>query len=138
ATMPTPKNDSAAQMNGAPATDKTMPSMPATGSTSAAQGGACACNGGATYGGGDYYNAGGCNTAACGCNGAYNDYGISNYFGNDGCSENQWFGGIYFLEMGRTNETPIKLTAQVDHTVAPDPYYPQANATIMTTRDVNF
>jgi hypothetical protein len=124
--MPAPRqNDSAAQMNG----NATMNGTTMSGSMSATQGGAgCNCNGSASYTG-----------AACGCyTGCNSDYGISNYFNNDSCNENQWFGGIYFLEMGRTNQTPVKLTVQVDHTVAPDPYYPQPPATFMTTRDVNF
>jgi putative beta barrel porin BBP7 len=140
--MPSPArpNESAAQ---APAQ---LPApTPANGSTSAAQGApmngsaaqpGCGCNGGpGYYGGGDYYTG-----AGCGCNGSYPNYGISNYFGggcDDGCDDNEWFGGVYFLEMGRTNPSTVKLTSQMP-TGGAYPYYPQPVATIMTNRDVDF
>ncbi len=40
--------------------------------------------------------------------------------------------------MTRTNSTPVKLTVEVDHNTAPNPYYPQPPATIMTNRDVDY
>ena len=108
-TMPAPKNTSAAQpsntMMAAPAGG-----MPANGmNTSAAQPGSCGCNA-ATYGAGDYYTTPG---SGCGATGGYPNCGVSNYMGDTGCSDNQWFGGVYFLEMGRTNASPVKLTSQM-------------------------
>src|SRR3954453_956316 len=141
--MPAPRqmNTSAARPN-----DGTNSNMPANMNTSAAQPGGmnqagqggqsgCGCNGVTAYGAGDFYNA-----AGCGCttgSGYPSECGISNYFGDSGCNENQWFGGISFLEMGRTNTTPIKLTAEVP-TGSTYPYYPQAVDTMLTTRDANF
>src|SRR3954470_9623338 len=141
--MPAPRqmNTSAARPN-----DGSNSNMPANMNTSAAQPGGmnqagqggqggCGCNGVAAYGAGDFYNA-----AGCGCttgSGYPSECGISNYFGDSGCNENQWFGGIYFLEMGRTNTTPQRLTIEVP-SGSTYPYYPQANDTIMTTRDANF
>ena len=69
--------------------------------------------------------------------GGYPNCGVSNYCGDTGCNDNQWFGGIYFLGMGRTNATPVKLTSQMP-TGRSYPYYPQPADTIMTNRDVNF
>jgi Putative beta barrel porin-7 (BBP7) len=94
--------------------------------------GACGCNA-ANYGAGDYYTSPGC---GCGATGGYPNCGVTNYC-DSGCNDNQWFGGIYFLEMGRTNGTPVKLTSQVP-TGSSYPYYPTANDTVMTSRDVNF
>jgi len=102
--------------------------------TSAAQPGGCGCNA-ATYGAGDYFTS-----PACGCaaTGGYPNCGANNYFGDTGCSDNQWFGGIYFLEMGRTNATPVKLTSQMPTGVTYPDYYPTANDTVLTSRDANF
>jgi len=95
----------------------------------------CGCNGVAAYGAGDYYNAAGC---GCTTGGGYpSECGVSNYFGDSGCHENQWFGGIYFLEMGRTNESAKRLTMEVPNG-STYPYYPQPTDTILTTRDANF
>ena len=127
ATLPAPKNDSAAQMNGG-----TMNGAPASVNMSAAQGGAAGCNCNASYGAGDTYGAG-----SCGCNGSYPNYGISNYFDNDSCCQNQWFGGLYFLEMGRTNTAPVKLTIEIPAGAA-YPYYPGPTANYLTSRDANF
>jgi Putative beta barrel porin-7 (BBP7) len=137
AELPAPKQPST---SAAKAPGSSAPSSAATtGSTSAAQGmsagqAGCGCNGSAPNAGGDYYNY---SAGACGCNGpATNDYGIRNYFG-DSCSESQWFGGVYFLEMGRTNASPVKFTVGVD-TSASAPYYPTAADTVLTNRDANF
>src|SRR6185295_10669999 len=101
-TMPAPKNTSAAQPSSNTMTPTPAGEMPANGANmSAAQPGACGCNA-ATYGAGDYYTAPGC---GCGATGGYPNCNLSNYMGDNGCNDNQWFGGIYFLEMGRTNAT---------------------------------
>ena len=131
-TMPAPKNTSAAQPSGT-----MMPTpageIPAGGmNMSAAQPGGCGCNA-ATYGAGDYYTAPGC---GCGATGGYPNCGVTNYC-DTGCNDNQWFGGVYFLEMGRTNASPVKLTSQMP-TGGAYPYYPQPDAAVMTTRDVNY
>jgi hypothetical protein len=136
-----PMNTSAAQ----PSNSGVMP-MPAEKNMSAdsnnmntsaarpsAQAGACGCNA-ATYGAGDYFTSPGC---GCGATGGYPNCGVNNYFGDNSCNENQWFGGMYFLEMGRTNSTPVKLTSQMP-AATPYPYYPQPADTIMTSRDVDF
>ncbi len=108
--------------------------MPAYGTnTSAAQPGGCGCNA-ANYGAGSYYTSPGC---GCAATGGYPNCGVNNYFSDNCGCENQWFGGIYFLEMGRTNATPVKLTSQMPPATA-YPYYPQPNDTILTNRDVNF
>jgi hypothetical protein len=100
---------------------------------SAAQPGGCGCNA-ATYGAGDYYTTPGC---GCGATGGYPNCGINNYMGDTGCTDNQWFGGVYFLEMGRTNASHVKLTAQVP-AGSTYPYYPPATSTVMDSRDVSF
>ncbi len=135
-TMPAPqrmtpsaaKPADSAPMSGAPAASSTSAAV----STSAAQPGGCNCS--ATYGAGDYYNAPG-----CGCNGGtYPDCGISSYFGlGESCNETQWFGGVYFMEMGRTNDAAIKLTAQVP-TGSTYPFYPDGSTTVLSNRDVSF
>ena len=96
--------------------------MPANGTymSTAANSGACGCNA-ANYGAGDYYTSPAC---GCGASGGYPNCGVGNYCGDTGCNENQWFGGIYFLEMSRTNATPVKLTSQMP-TGGAYPYYPQ-------------
>jgi hypothetical protein len=143
--MPTkPMNTSAAQPStrGAMPTpaDKNMPAnYPNTNNTNTStarpsgQQGACGCNA-ATYGAGEYFTAPGC---GCAATGGYPNCGASNYFGDNGCNENQWFGGVYFLEMGRTNSSQVRLTSQMP-TGGAYPYYPQPDATIMTTHDVDF
>jgi hypothetical protein len=75
-------------------------------------------------------------TNGCDCNQGYADYGVSQYFG-DSCYETQWFGGMYFLFMERDNATPVKLTVEIDHSVAPDPYYPNASTTVLGTHFVD-
>lgn len=134
-TMPAPKNASAAQpsSNGA-----VMPApangMPANGmNMSAAQAGACGCNA-ATYGAGDYYTTPG---YGCGATGGYPNCGMGNYCAEDTCDDNQWFGGVYALGMTRTQGTPVKLTSQMP-TGGAYPYYPQPEATILTSRDVDY
>jgi hypothetical protein len=111
--------------NGIPAGDATT--------MSAAQPGSCGCNA-CTYGAGDYYTAPGC---GCGASGGYPNCNINQYFTDNDCGDNQWFGGIYFLEMGRTNATPVKLTSQIP-TGSTYPYYPTPNDTILTNRDADF
>jgi hypothetical protein len=130
-TMPAPKNMSAAQPSPANMMPTPAGSMPAT-NMSAAQPGGCGCNA-AAYGAGDYYTSPGC---GCGASGGYPNCGVSNYC-DSGCNDNQWFGGVYFLEMGRTNASPVKLTSRMP-TGPSYPYYPQAADTVLTTRDVNF
>ncbi len=143
AQQPTPEAIPAPNKMSAPATQSTSAamgasagSMSAGGSMSAAQPGGCNCAasyGAAGFGAGDYYTAPG-----CGCNNPGTpNCGISNYFGDSGCTENQWFGGVYFMEMGRTNSSPIKLTGQVP-TGASYPYYPDASTTVLTNRDADF
>jgi Putative beta barrel porin-7 (BBP7) len=122
---------SASSAMSAPA-DKSMPVNNM--STSAAQPGGCGCNA-ATYGAGNYFTS-----PACGCaaTGGYPNCGANNYFGDNCCNENQWFGGIYFLEMGRTNSSPVKLTSQMPTGVPYPGYYPTANDTVLTSRDANY
>jgi hypothetical protein len=83
----------------------------------------CNCQNGYVngYAAGSYYDAG-CNSG----------YGIGDYFDDD-CQESQWFGGMYFLFMERDNASSTKLTVEVDHTVAPDPYYPPGDRTVLST-----
>jgi putative beta barrel porin BBP7 len=132
--MPAPKNTSAAQPSSNSMMAAPAASMPTSGmNMSAAQPGGCGCSAG-SYGAGDYYTAPGC---GCGATGGYPNCNMSNYMGDTGCSDNQWFGGVYFLEMGRTNASPVKLTSQMPPATG-YPYYPQPADTIMTTRDVNF
>lgn len=137
--MPAPqKNTSAARpsMTTTPApagTTTVMPSGDATvsGGYMPGQPG-CGCNG-ANYGAGDYYQASGVGS----CTGpGYPDCGLSNYF-NEGCSENQWFGGVYFLEMARTRPSDVQLAVRVDHATAPNPYYPKKSADIISTDDID-
>ena len=49
-----------------------------------------------------------------------------------------WFGGLYWLFMERDNPNTQKLTVRVDHNTATDPYYPQANITVLDTRPDRF
>jgi hypothetical protein len=138
-TMPAPKqmNTSAAQ----PSTSAPMPApaggMPVGGSPmaeGAAAPSGCNCTAGG-YGAGDYYTTQGC---GCQSSGGYPNCGINNYFGDTGCTDNQWFGGVYFLEMGRTNATPVRLTTQVP-AGSSYPYYPPSESSmVLTTRDANF
>ncbi len=108
--------------------------MPAAEGMSAAQPG-CGCNSAMTYGAGDYYNAQGCGCA--GSSGYPDCSAIGSYMNGDSCSENQWFGGVYFLEMGRTNAAPVKLAAQIP-AGSTYPYYPPSTTTVIDSRDVNF
>jgi hypothetical protein len=114
---------------GAPATEPTTSAA----TTNGAQPGACGCNA-CTYGAGDVYTASGC---GCGASGGYPNCNINQYFNDNDCGENQWFGGVYFLEMGRTNAAPVKLTSQIP-TGSTYPYYPTPNDTILTNRDADF
>jgi hypothetical protein len=132
--MPAPDRGGAANAapnNGAPA------ASPANGAST----NGAAATGTNGYAAGDVYGAGscGCNGAAgtCGANGAYSDYGISHFF-TDSCSDTQWFGGVYFLWMNRDQPSPVKLMVEVDHAVAPDPYYPQGQTTVLSSHDVDF
>ncbi|HVT26829.1 MAG TPA: BBP7 family outer membrane beta-barrel protein [Lacipirellulaceae bacterium] len=129
--MPAPNRPSTSAAR--PSTSAAMGGPTAMGSTPAAEAmnaaQPCGCNGMTAYGTGDNYSSAGCGYPDCN--------GISQYFGNECCSENQWFGGVYFLEMGRTNETPIKLTTEIP-TGATYPYYPPSTTTILDSRDVNF
>jgi hypothetical protein len=65
------------------------------------------------------------------------EYGMHGFVENP-CYETQWFGGVYFLFMERDRPSPVKLTVQVDHSVAPDPYYPPETATVLVTPDHDF
>ncbi|MCC7475758.1 MAG: BBP7 family outer membrane beta-barrel protein [Pirellulales bacterium] len=91
------------------------------------------------------YSAAGCN---CGGEGYNAGYGANGYYGatgcasgypdlsgycDSGCSSTQWFGGIYYLYMDRVNPDRRVLTYEVDHSTAPDPYFPfQSEAVICT------
>ena len=89
-------------------------------------GAACGC------GAGGYPTTGACGASSCGC--GQQDYGISSYF-NQGCSGRQWFGGVYYLFMDRTNPSDSRLAVRFD-TVGPTyPYYPQSQTTILRTSD---
>lgn len=135
-TLPAPKqpNTSAARPSTAMPSSAMKGNMPAAEGMSAAQPG-CGCNGAMTYGAGDYYGAQGC--GCTGSNGYPDCSAIGSYMGNESCNENQWFGGVYFLEMGRTNAAPVKLTAQIP-AGGPYPYYPPSTTTVLDARDVNF
>jgi hypothetical protein len=84
------------------------------------------------YAAGGYYPA----TNGGDCDQGYADYGVSSYFDNP-CHDSQWFGGLYFLFMERDNATPQKLTVEVDHSTATDPYYPLAHTTVLGTHFVD-
>jgi hypothetical protein len=88
--------------------------------------GDCGCANGYT-GGSYYYGNTGCDEG----------HGIGDYFNNP-CYDSQWFGGVYFLYMERDRPTPEKLTAQVDHDAATDPYYPLAHTTALVQSDHDF
>lgn len=72
--------------------------------------------------------------ASCG----YTDYGINGCCEQDCGNGHIWFGGVYWLFMERDNPNTRKLTVRVDHNVAPDPYYPQANVTVLDTDRTDF
>jgi len=83
------------------------------------------------------YAAAGCGCGAsgytaAGCAGTYPD--VSNYFGNCG-NENQWFGGVYWLEMERSGPAPRTLAVEVPDST-PRPYYPQSSVTFISTANV--
>jgi hypothetical protein len=89
----------------------------------------CGCGGGAS----GYAAAGcGCGYTSAGCAGQYPD--VSNYFGNCG-SENQWFGGVYWLDMERSGPHPRTLAVEVPDST-PRPYYPQSSVTFISTANV--
>jgi hypothetical protein len=94
----------------------------------------------------DAYANGVYGAAGCGCNGApaaynpgcYQDYGVSSYC-DDSCGhDSQWFGGVYFLFMERDDTSDVRLTVEVDHAVAPDPYYPPKRTTVVSTADTDY
>ena len=79
-----------------------------------------------------YYSA----TPGGECQEGHVDYGLSSYFDNP-FHDSQWFGGVYFLFMERDNATPVKLTVEVDHAAMPDPYYPEADRSVLGTHFVD-
>jgi hypothetical protein len=101
-------------------------------------GGCSTCGGGypstGAYGG-DYgmggYGMGGYG-GSCGC--GQQDYGIGNYF-DQSCGGRQWFGGVYYLFMDRTNPSNTRLATAFDTTTASYPYYPPKSVTILQTND---
>ncbi len=79
-----------------------------------------------------------CGTSGCttaGCSGAYPD--VSGYFDNCG-SNNQWFGGVYWLFMNRDSPEDARLTVQLQHPTSPDPYYPPQRTTVVSSQDVDY
>lgn len=125
-TMPAPVQE-AAPANGQPANG-----APVNGTNGYVENGHHV-NGYPTSGPGYQYPAGSYYTGtACG-----EDYGVDSYFDNS-CHDSQWFGGVYFLYMERDRPTPRKLTVEVDHATMPDPYYPQADRTVLVAPDHDF
>ena len=62
------------------------------------------------------YGAAGCGCGAggytaAGCAGTYPD--VSQYFGDSCCNQNQWFGGVYWLDMERSGSRPRVLSVEV-------------------------
>ncbi len=82
------------------------------------------------YTAGGYYGP-----AGCGSSGAYPE--VSGYFG-ESCNDNQWFGGVYFLYMERDEPSDVRLMVEIDHNVAPDPYYPPKSMSVMSTHDADY
>ena len=69
---------------------------------------------------------------AAGCAGTYPD--VSQYFGECG-NQNQWFGGVYWLDMERSGPSPHTLAVEVPDS-SPRPYYPQSSVTFISTSNV--
>ena len=88
----------------------------------------------AGYNGGYPASTGNYTAGGCGCNGSYPE--VSQYM-NEPCNDNQWFGGVYFLYMSRTNPDNVRLTTQIETGTVTYPYYPPASATIVSTQDVD-
>ena len=111
-------------MSGAPAAqgyDQTMQGY----------GNGCSCGSGYP-GAGGYGDAGCMNGTSCG----QQDYGIGSYL-NNSCSGRQWFGGIYYLFMDRTNPSDTRLATAFDTTTASYPYYPPKRTTVLETNDAS-
>jgi hypothetical protein len=70
---------------------------------------------------------------AAGCAATYPD--VSQYFGDNCCNQNQWFGGVYWLDMERSGPHPRVLTVEVPDATA-RPYYPQPPVTFISTANV--
>jgi hypothetical protein len=109
-------------MSGAPAAQGYDQTMQGYGS-------GCACGSGYPATGG-YGDVGYMSGAGCG----QQDYGIGNYLENS-CSGRQWFGGVYYLFMDRTNPGDTRLATAFDTTTASYPYYPPKRTTVLETSD---
>jgi hypothetical protein len=105
-----------------PATTTTMPADPVAGGYANGHVNGAGCNGGGYYGG---HGSAGCYPGVAEC--------------MDDCgSHNIWFGGIYYLFMDRADDKFVRLAVEVDHAVAPDPYYPPKSVTVVSTSDVDY
>jgi hypothetical protein len=116
---------------GEPMPGGTMPAEQAAPMTStpAANGYPAGCNCGANgYAGANGYSP------ASACNDTYPD--MSSYF--DGpCHDSEWYGGVYFLWMGRDNPDFHRFTTQFDTPGGGYPYYPSSDMTVLSTPDVD-
>jgi hypothetical protein len=134
--IPAPQGPGPGNGNSSPAAEA-MPAgaMPATAMPAeAGMSGAPAAGGYAAAGcgcGANGYAASG--YTAAGCAGTYPD--VSQYFGDSCGNQNQWFGGVYWLDMERSGSRPRVLSVEVPDST-PRPYYPQSSVTFISTDNI--
>jgi hypothetical protein len=118
-------------MNGTSMDSSNMGAPAAQGYEQTMQGYGAGCSCGSGYSAGGYGDTGYTNGAGCG----QQDYGLGSYFGNS-CGGRQWFGGVYYLFMDRTNPSDTRLAVAFDTTdTGQYPYYPPKRTTILETSD---